>query len=85
MIPALKALVLTLAIAGVSVSGVAAEEPLTKAIAIHEEHLGEDSQLPEPAMKGQQTAYDHLVENQNRWMQNHANETADDDDGAEAE
>lgn len=85
MIPAFKAFVLTLAIAGVSVSGVAADGPLTKAIDIHEKHLGEDSRLPEPAMKGQQTAYDHLVENQNRWMQNHANETADDDDGAEAE
>jgi len=22
-------------------------------------------------MKGQQNAYDHLVENQQRWMQNH--------------
>jgi len=79
MVAVLKALMLTLAVAGVSVSGAVAGVPLTKAVDIHEDHLGPDSKLPEQAMKGQQNAYDHLIANQNRWTENHGNNTAPDD------
>lgn len=79
MIAVLKALVMTLAVAGVGVSTVAAGVPLMKAIEVHENHLGPDSELPEQAMKGQQNAYDHLVANQNRWIEDHGNNTAPDD------
>jgi len=76
MIPALQAVVLVLATAGLGVAGVAAEGPLTKAIEIIGENLGEDSELPDNATKGQQTAYDHLIQNQERWWEMHGNMTA---------
>jgi len=74
MLAIAKVLLLAFAVSGVAVTGAAAgvvHIPLTKAIDIHKNHLGPDSKLPLNAMKGQQNAYDHLVENQQRWMQNH--------------
>jgi hypothetical protein len=69
MLAAAKALVLALAITGVASAGVAAT-PLTKAIEIHKNHLGQNSDLPAKAMPGQQNALDHLQRNQERWLAN---------------
>ena len=91
MLAVAKVLFLALAVTGVSATGVATvvvQTPLTNAIEIHEDHLGADSTLPQQAMKGQQTAYDHLMKNQERWLaKNHTwmpdddhNETDDLDD-----
>jgi len=90
MLAAAKVLILALAVTGVSATGVATgvvQTPLTKAIEIHKDHL-QNSTMPEQAMKGQQTAYDHLLKNQDRWVaknhtwmpDDHDNETDDLDD-----
>ena len=71
MLATVKVLFLALAVTGVSVTGVAAGEtqtPLTKAIGIHEDHLGADSTMPQQAIKGQQNALDHLNMNEDKWV-----------------
>jgi hypothetical protein len=91
MLAVAKVLFLALAMTGVSATGLAtgvAHTPMTKAIEIHKDHLGTNSTLPQQAMKGQQTAYDHLMKNQERWLaknhtwmpDDHDNETDDLDD-----
>lgn len=90
MLAAAKVLMLALAVTGVSAAGVATgaiQTPLSKAIDIHEDHMGANSTLPQKAMKGQQNALDHLMKNQDRWIAgNHTwvpgtdNETDDLDD-----
>ena len=91
MLAVAKVLFLALAVTGVSATGVATgmvQTPLTNAIEIHEEHLGTGSTLPDQAVKGQQTAYDHLMKNQERWLaknhtwmpDDHDNEADDLDD-----
>ena len=71
MLAVAKVLFLALAVTGVSASGVAmgaVQTPLTNAIEIHEDHLGMDSPMPQQSTKGQQTAYDHLMKNQEKWL-----------------
>lgn len=74
MILAVKALVLVFVISGVGAAGasIAAEStPMDKAIDIHEKNLKQGSTLPTQSLKGQQTALDHLVHNQERWLEKH--------------
>ncbi len=71
MLAAVKVLILAFAVTGVSAAGVATgvvQTPLSKAIDIHEDHMGANSTLPQQAMKGQQNALDHLMKNQERWV-----------------
>lgn len=71
MLAGVKMLLLAFAVMGVAAtgaSGAVIETPLSRAIEIHEEHLGEDSKLPAQAIKGQQTAYDHIVKSWENWL-----------------
>ena len=92
MMAAVKAIVLALvAVTGAGAAGVATgvvSLPLQNAIDIHEDHLGENSTMPEQSHKGQQNALDHLLDNQERWLASHnatqmpdndLNETDEDD------
>jgi len=66
-----KLLFLAFAVTGVAATGMATgavQTPLSNAIEIHENHLGMDSIMPDQATKGQQTSYDHLMKNQERWL-----------------
>lgn len=81
MIALLKVVIVAFAVTGAAGSGVAASVvkiPLENAIQVHEDHMGDDSTLPDQAMKGQQTALDHLRANQERWLANHPNMTLED-------
>lgn len=71
-----KVLLLMFAVTGIAATGASGmyteTPPLTKAIEIHEDHLGSDSTLPAQAIKGQQNAYDHLMKNWEKWaIKNH--------------
>ena len=83
MIAAAKALVLAfVAVTGVGATGVASgaiDIPLQKAIDIHEDHLGQNSTMPEQSQKGQQNALDHLLENQEKWLARNITQDPDDD------
>ena len=71
MLASLKVLFLMSAVLGVAATGAAgvnADAPMSKAIDIHEDHLGADTTLPDQAIKGQQTAYDHLMKNLEKWI-----------------
>lgn len=81
MIPLLKVVIVALAVTGAAGSGVTASVvkiPLENSIQVHEDHMDQDSTLPEQAMKGQQTAIDHLRVNQERWLAKHPNMTLED-------
>lgn len=81
MISLLKVVIVALAVTGAAGSGVTASVvkiPLENAVQVHEDHMGEDSSLPDQATKGQQTALDHLRANQERWLANHPNMTLED-------
>ena len=80
MLAIAKVLILAFAVTGVAGTGVATgvvHMPLQNAIDIHKNHLGENSTMPEQSTHGQQNALDHLMENQQRWLANPHNETAD--------
>ena len=80
MLAIAKVLILAFAVTGVAGTGVATgvvHMPLQHAIDIHKNHLGENSTMPEQSTHGQQNALDHLMENQERWLANPHNETAD--------
>ena len=86
MLAAAKVLFVALALTGVAGAGVAAGMvPLTKTIDIHEKHLGQNSTMPDQSMQGQQNALDHLMQNQDRWINKNmthepdVNETAETD------
>ncbi|HEX9909179.1 MAG TPA: hypothetical protein VGB78_12075 [Thermoplasmata archaeon] len=92
MIAAAKALVLAFALGGLFSAGAVAtgtvDIPLEQARLIHEDHLGANSTLPDAATNGQQTALDHIVANQEKWVAEHPlghddNETDDDVDEVE--
>lgn len=77
-----QALVLALAatgVAGATITGL----PMEKAIEIHKNHLGPDSKLPEQAMKGQHSALDYLIKNQDRWVAENHTAVPDDNETAE--
>jgi hypothetical protein len=76
------ALVLALAVTGLAGAGLAGL-PMEKAIGMHKNQLGPDSKLPEQAMKGQQSALDHLLKNQERWVAGNHTATPDDNETAE--
>ena len=80
MLAIAKVLILAFAVTGVAGTGVATgvvHIPLQHAIDIHKNHLGENSTMPEQCRNGQQNALNHLMENQQRWLSNPHNETAD--------
>ena len=80
MLAIAKVLILAFAVTGVAGTGVAAgvvHIPLQNAIDIHKNHLDQNSNMPEQSRQGQQNALDHLMENQQRWLSNPHNETAD--------
>lgn len=86
MLAAVKVLFVALALTGVAGTGVATGMvPLTKAIDIHEKHLGQNSTMPDQSRQGQQNALNHLMENQERWLSRNvtqgleSNETAETD------
>lgn len=69
MLATAKVLFVALALTGVAGAGVATGMvPLTKAIDIHEKHLGLNSTMPDQSRQGQQNALDHLMQNQDRWI-----------------
>jgi len=71
MLVAAKLLLLSfsvMGIAGTGATGMVLQTPLSNAIEIHEDHLGVNTTLPLPAIKGQQMAYDHLMKNNERWI-----------------
>ena len=85
MLATMKTVMLALVVTGAAGTTAAAtgmiEMPLQKAIDIHQDHLGENSTMPEKSINGQQNALDHLLENQERWVANQQNMThADDND-----
>ena len=86
---AAKVLMLALAVTGVTATGVVTgvvHIPLEKAIQIHKDRFGPDSNMPEQSLKGQQTALDHLVANQERWTQNNQDRASSfDNDTAESD
>lgn len=73
MIASAKALVLAFVMSGAFSGGAMMAEdhpmPLEQAKEIHEDHLGADSTLPDQAIKGQQTAYDHIVSALEKWLE----------------
>jgi hypothetical protein len=74
MLLAVKALVLVLVVSGVGATGASigmVSTPMDKAIDIHERNLQQNSTLPVQSLKGQQTALDHLMHNQERWLAKH--------------
>jgi len=78
-----KLLFLAFAVTGVAATGIATgavQTPLSNAIEIHEDHLGVGSVMPDQCTKGQQTAYDHLMKNQERWLAKNHTWMPDDDD-----
>jgi hypothetical protein len=78
-----KALIFALAVSGVAATGSMAgmvHMPMQKAIDIHKEHLGQNSTMPSQSTHGQQTALDHLMQNQQRWMSKPHNDTASDNE-----
>jgi hypothetical protein len=80
MLAIAKVLILAFAVTGVAGAGVASgvvQMPLQHAIDIHKNHLDQNSTMPEQCRHGQQNALDHLMENQQRWLSNPHNETAD--------
>jgi len=86
MLPALKAVMLALAVSGVAAAGVVMHIPLDNAKKVLGEKLGPDSKVPEDGQKGVQNALNHVNDNQDRWLLNHTgthstetpeNETAD--------
>ncbi len=80
MLAIAKVLILAFAVTGVAGAGVATgvvDMPLQHAIDIHKNHLDQNSTMPEQSRHGQQNALDHLMENQERWLANPHNETAD--------
>jgi hypothetical protein len=80
MLAIAKVLILAFAVTGVAGTGVATgvvHIPLQHAIDIHKNHLDQNSTMPEQSRHGQQNALDHLMENQQRWLSNPHNETAD--------
>ncbi len=83
MIAAAKAIVLALvAVTGVGATGVVAgaiDVPMQKAIDIHEDHLGQNSTMPQQSHKGQQNALDHLLDNQEKWLSRNITQVPDDD------
>lgn len=71
MIAAYRALMFAFVISGAGMSGAAFgldHAPMQKAIDIHKKHLSTDSPMPEQSTQGQQTAIDHLVRSQERWL-----------------
>ncbi len=84
MVAIAQALVLALAVTGLAGAGVAGL-PMDKAIDVHKNHLGPDSKLPEHAQKGQQNSLDHLLANQNRWVNEHNSTLPDDNETAESD
>lgn len=69
MLVTAKVLLVALALTGVAGAGVATGmTPLTKAIDIHEKHLGQNSTMPDQSRHGQQNALDHLLHNQESWL-----------------
>jgi hypothetical protein len=75
LIATAKALMFALAIAGIAagegLTGAGDDVPLEQAKQIHHELMGDDSRLPDQATKGQQTAMDHIVLDQERWLAKH--------------
>lgn len=74
MMAGIKALIFALVLTGAGGTGVVAgmeKMPLERAIQIHEDNLGQNSTMPDKCLKGQQTALDHLRQNQERWLANH--------------
>jgi hypothetical protein len=74
MLAIAKVLMVALALTGVAGTGVVAgvvHVPMQKAIDIHKSHLGQNSTMPEQSQKGQQNALDHLLDNQERFLNNH--------------
>jgi len=82
MLASAKILFLTFAVIGVAATGATGvDSPMKKAIQIHEDHLGTNSNMPDQAIKGQQNSYDRLMMNQARWIaQNHTWSPDDDSD-----
>lgn len=74
MLAIAKVMIVALALTGVAGTGVAAgvaHVPMQKAIDIHKSHLGQNSTMPEQSQKGQQNALDHLLGNQDRFLNGH--------------
>jgi len=83
VIAAAKAIVLAfVAVTGVGATGVAAgaiDVPMQKAIDIHQDHLGQNSTMPEQSHKGQQNSLDHLLSNADRWLSKNITQAPDDE------
>jgi hypothetical protein len=83
VIAAAKALVLAfVAVTGVGATGVVAgaiDVPMQKAIDIHQDHLGQNSTMPEQSQKGQQNALDHLLSNADKWLSRNVTQLPDDE------
>ena len=73
MISVAKMLVLSFAVIGVMTVGSASATtiPMEHAKYIHQVHLSEDVDMSVTSHKGQQTAYDSICSNQERWIAKH--------------
>ena len=68
-----------------AVTSPSAVGPMHKAIDIGKQHVGPNSTLPAQSHDGQQNAFDHLLQNQDKWLASHNATQVPDDDGNETD